>query len=440
MRKERILVMGDKNTEITEIFVDYFKNSETPTSDYKLGVELEHFIVDEKTLKAVSYYENDGIEDILEELNKFDWTPVKENGHIIGLNKDDMKITLEPGGQIEISLVPEKNLDKIQNTYQKFINQIIPVLKDKNRLLVALGYQPVNSIKDIPLIPKKRYDYMYDYFKDQGEYSHNMMKATASIHVNIDFSNEIDYIKKYRVAYFLSPIIYFIFDNSPFFEGKPAYNKSVRSMIWEGCDTGRRDLYNTVFSGNFGYNEYAKYLLSVPPVLLLKNNNLQYTEDKILKDLINPDRMTEKEIEYVLSMVFPDVRTKNYLEIRMGDSLPYPESLGYVVFWKGLMYLEDNLNRLNNQIQTLDLNSIKNMKKEIMNKGYEADIFGCSLRQYVTKLFQMAEKGLNKNEIKYLNHVREILNKNQNPKRKILEDLKSSDKKSVLKWSFINKI
>ncbi|MFW5976466.1 MAG: glutamate--cysteine ligase [Bacillota bacterium] len=420
-----------------DIFVDYFKKSETRESEFKLGIEIEHFIVDSEDYRAISYYENDGIEDILKELTKLSWDPVYEGNYLIGLKKDKMKITLEPGGQIEISMIPKSNIKETKAIYQEFLENIIPILEKKNRKIITMGYQPVSSKEEIPLIPKKRYEYMYNYFKNRGKYSHNMMKSTASIHVNIDYENEIDYIKKYKVASFLSPIIYYMFDNSPFFEGNIYSKKSVRGMIWEQCDVGRRSIIKNVFESNFGYKEYAKYLLSVPSILFLKDNNIEYTNNQILKELIDPDNITQKEIEYLLSMVFPDVRTKNYIEIRMGDALPFPESFGYIIFWKGLMYKRKNLNYIYNQIKDYDEKSIINFKNDILSKGKDSLIFGESLNDYILELFELAESGIKKEEIKYLEIIKKIIEKYQKPKNKISSNLEK-DRSNYLKWCTLN--
>lgn len=205
----------DYKRKIQEI-AKYFKNNEKKEEDFSIGVEFEHFIIDQETLKTISYYGIDGVEDTLMKLQAMGWKGKYERDHILGLEKEDMTITLEPGSQIELSIKPYKNIEDIERAYKSFLDEIVPILDAKGQTLITTGYQPESKIADIKMIPKQRYDYMFEYFKARGKYAHNMMKGTASVQVSVDYSSEEDYIKKFKVANALSPVIYAMFDNSPF--------------------------------------------------------------------------------------------------------------------------------------------------------------------------------------------------------------------------------
>ncbi|MFW6034880.1 MAG: glutamate--cysteine ligase [Halothermotrichaceae bacterium] len=406
----------------------YFKKGEKDKQQFKTGVEIEHFILEKDTLEAVSYFGPYGIEMFLQELTLKGYQPVRENEHIIGLNADDVSITLEPGGQFELSIVPEKSLASIEKKYLKHINNINKTLKKYDKVLFAAGYQPVSSINTIPLLPKQRYKYMYEYFKKRGTYAHNMMKGTASIQVNVDYSSEIDFIKKMKVASYLSPVIYNVFDNAPFFEGEEFYEQNVRSLIWNNCDTDRCGLIDGVFSEDFSYDNYADFVLSTPAIFLDNRNTLKYTGETKIKDMFDPLDITEKEVEHFVSMVFPDIRLKKYIEIRMGDSLPYPYSMSYTALWKGLLYDEDNLNSLYNRSRNYSKKEILKIRADGLNGRYKnKDIF-----EIFSELIDMARNGLDKEEKKYLNYLEDFIKKDMSPKFMILKKLENIEKRKVL--------
>src|SRR5690554_3912866 len=212
----------DRYKKQINTLVEYFSSGEVEDSEFKLGMEIEHFIVKVDSMETVPYYGIDGIEGILKDFLKNNWQGIYENKHLIALKGEYADISVEPGGQFELSLHPVKNLNEIDVIYKDFLNEISDILNKRESLLLSLGYQPVSKIENIPLLPKKRYDYMYRYFKNKGKYAHNMMKGTASIQLNIDYQSEKDFSKKMRVSNFLAPFIYYFFDNSPFFESKIA--------------------------------------------------------------------------------------------------------------------------------------------------------------------------------------------------------------------------
>lgn len=178
--------------------VNYFKNNEKPRTDFRLGVEFEHFIVDKDSLRAISYYGTNGVEETLKELLSLGWQGDYEADFLIGLHNNGTTITLEPGSQVELSIRPQATIKDIENEYLSFLKQIIPLLKEKNQILLTLGYQPETKIAEVQFIPKQRYAYMSDYLKKQGKYAHNMMKGTASMQVSVDYASEADFVKNLK--------------------------------------------------------------------------------------------------------------------------------------------------------------------------------------------------------------------------------------------------
>ncbi|MFW6015954.1 MAG: glutamate--cysteine ligase [bacterium] len=421
--------------ERKKFLVEYFRSGEVDNSKFKLGMEIEHFIVKKDTMEAVPYYGLDGIEGILKEMLKNAWQGVYDNKNIIGLQGDKADISLEPGGQFELSLHPVNSLKEIDSIYKVFLNDISDILKERNLILLNLGYQPVTNIYNIPLLPKKRYEYMYRYFEDKGKYAHNMMKGTASIQLNIDYSSEEDFAKKMRVANFLSPFVYYFFDNSPFFEGKITNDFRARSLIWDNCDNARCGFVNNVFKKDFSYSDYADYILNLPSITYMKKDRLYYSGEDRIKDIFVPGDFSKKEMEHFLSMAFPEVRLKKYIELRSGDSLPYPYNLAYIAFLKTLLYNQSNLDNLYKESLAFSEDSILKLKANINNNENDIIIKDRPIDEYMSFLLSMVEKPLEKEEKKYLIYLEEIIKDKEYLKNKTLNLYNSgSTLKEALSW------
>lgn len=383
----------------------HFKSGEKDPSDFSIGMEFEHFLLDKSTMKAISYFGDNGVENVLYDLTHKGWQPVFEQHHLIGLGKNRLTITLEPGAQLELSTPPRKRLRQTVDDYFMFLNDLIPILDTRGINLTAIGYQPVSVIADIPFLPKQRYEHMQSYLKTKGRLAHNMMKGTSSTQLSVDYSSEQDYIKKNRVINFLSPIMYCIFDNAPYFEGASHEKRSARSIIWDNCDPDRCGAPGGVFTDRFGYEAYAQYILNTPAILFKKNNTLTSTGSKKIRDIFDPETFSIDELEYLLTMVFPDSRTKTFIEIRMGDSMPYPYSIAYAALWKGLLYNAKNLNTLFTQAIECDKRFLDKVKKDIRTNGVSAMFGNKTVFEVFSELLYMAMDGLDDCEKKYLRPI-----------------------------------
>jgi len=343
---EGIKSMGKKygREAYIEKQVSFFQNyaKEKPKL---LGVELEHFLLEKESLRSYDYYEPGGQRDLLNKLSQNGWDVLlEEDGNLLGLEKNGHTITLEPGGQVEISLKPYATIKEIDEAYQNVMEDIRRQL-EQGQMIAGIGYHPVTQIDQLSLLPKKRYGMMYDYFKENGAYCHHMMKGTAATQVSIDYSDETDFIKKFRVANYLSPVIASLFDATPFFEGTQTEGRNMRARIWAETDIKRSKLIPGSLTTHFDFSEYVKYLLKLPPILLYSEGKLIYSHKETLEQALEHFPFEENELEHHLSMVFPDVRLKRFIEIRMPDSLPYPYSMGVPALIKGLFYNESLLEK-----------------------------------------------------------------------------------------------
>lgn len=358
-----------------ETQVEYFRKNSRPNGKSYLGVEFEHFLVDRESLRSYSYFEAHGQKEIVEGLLKKNngWKLIsEEDGYPLGLEKDGSTITFEPGGQMEISLKTFERIQDVQAAYQEIIDDIYTQLMP-SQMLVTIGYHPKTKIEELPILPKKRYGMMFEYFKTHGAKSHNMMKGTSSTQVSIDYINEEDFIKKYRVAHFLAPVLADIFDSTPVFEGEIYAKENARVAIWAETDPPRSKLVPGTLSTKFDFKSYAVYLLDVAPIFISKDGKEIFTREATLRELLKEYTFTEKELEHIMSMVFPDVRLKKFIEIRMADALPYPYGLAVVAIIKGIFYNSTILEEFYKKALLFDDSWVIEQNKALINNPQKVD-------------------------------------------------------------------
>ena len=420
------------NNKQAEKFVNFFNNNNTSPSDFKIGAEFEHFVVKKDSLETVSYYEKNGIKNILKELEEAGWEGIYERENIIGANKDETYLSLEPGGQLELSLEPVKKVKELEKDYLNKINQIIEICDRYNYYLTPLGYHPKSKISDISWLPKKRYKLMSAYFAENGgEYAHNMMKGTASLQVAIDYSSEKDFIKKIRVAYILAPLLSYLFDNSPFFEDEIYKGNMLRTKIWNNCDDDRCGLLPDLFSTNFGFKRYAEYILNNSPIFILDENGNIKPWEKPLKEIMEPEKWNLEQIKHALSMVFPDVRAREFIEIRMVDSLNYPLNFAYITLIKNIFYREEILDYILDYFSNYDQTELIQLNREIIKKGGNTVVSGKKVYDFLKLLLNKILKLADSDEKICLLSVLNLIKNKINPANKFLNCYKGDRKKIV---------
>lgn len=236
--------------------VDFIKAGEKDEKNFRLGFEIEHFVVNKDTLESQSFYGHDGVGEILEDLASLGYKKADETG--MAFSDGSVDISIEPAGQFELALRAKASVGELFEVYKTHMERLVPIFERRGLLLVALGYHPKSKIDEIKIIPKTRYDFMYKYFeKYGGEFAHNMMKGTSSMQLAVDFKNEEDFKKKYFLASALSPFLYSVFDNSLIFEGEIYIDRNLRQTIWEYTDRDRTGLYDFAFDSDLSYKKYA---------------------------------------------------------------------------------------------------------------------------------------------------------------------------------------
>lgn len=389
--------------EQISVIVKYLSKQEKNGAGLLIGAEFEYFVVDKTNFQSVSFYGETGVESALKKLLSKGYEPIYEAQYVVGLIKDNSTITLEPGCQLEISLKPAGKIYDLEQEYKKIILDVITVLAENNQALLAAGYRFIDKIDDIKIIPKKRYHHMYEYFKSCGCYAHNMMKQTASMQVTVDYSSENDFRDKLRILNTLSPIFYAFFDNAPLYESKIYPHNGIRAQIWDNCDDKRCGIISNTITDNYSYEDYAKYILNQEIIF----NGTESMGNTKFSTIFNPDDLDL--LEHGFSMVFPDVRIRKYIEIRMIDALPYPLNFSVIALFKGLLYNEDNLNQLIDFISTITLDDVLIAKKNIKALGVNTKLNNLTSHEIVKYLTDLAATGLNTDERKYLHPLYDLL-------------------------------
>jgi glutamate--cysteine ligase len=336
---------------------------------------------------------------------------------LLGVEKDYHTITLEPGGQVEISLHVAKTIGEIDKAYQSVLGEIKSLLVE-DQALVSIGYHPKTKIEELPLLPKARYKMMYDYFADRGLYCYNMMKGTAATQVSIDYHEEADFITKFRVANFLSPFIARIFDATPIFEGEIYEGDNCRIMVWENTDIERSKLIKGSLDKTFNFDDYADFLLRVPPILVQIKGETVFTKGEKLVDLLERFDFNESDYEHLTSMVFPDVRVKKFIEIRMPDALPYPYNMAVPALIKGIFYNQANLNKyyeLSKSFSDEDIKTLNSQLTKVIAFNYKT----IEMTTFVLALLDDATAALEASEASYLMPMKALILKDGSMARKL---------------------
>lgn len=381
--------------EKLEKIINYIKKGEIPEQDYKLGIEMEHFTIDKNSLNSLDYYGDMGVGDTLKRLSDKGFeVSADHDGDILALKKDEYEITIEPAGQLEISIDGKTKVSEVKEAYDRIMKEITKVYIEKNQYLVALGYHPKSKIDDLKIIPKDRYKFMSQYFREfGGPMALNMMKGTASVQAAIDFSSEEDFRRKFFLANALSAFLYTAFDNSYIFEGEPYKERNLRQKIWEYCDSMRTGVYDLAFDKDLSYKKYADKILNTDVIFINEDGKDVYKADTKIKEIIDKDSSDEM-ISHALSIVFPDVRLKKYIEIRMPDAVPAPYNFAFLAFIKGMFYNKENLNYLEDALSGMNYQNYKALRDESYKEGLSAKYEDKTIAEWMLEFIAKAEEAL----------------------------------------------
>jgi glutamate--cysteine ligase len=326
----------------------FFHSAAKPRDRWRVGTEYEKVGINRTTAKAIPYFGRGGVEYILKELSeRFDWQPEEQDGHIIALARDNAQITLEPGGQIELSGEPCESIHCTHAEFTQHIRELLEVTEPLDVVFLGLGMQPVSRLEEIEWVPKKRYRIMAPYMPKVGRLGQRMMKQTATVQANIDYSDEKDAMAKFRTGMGLTPIIIAMFANSPICEGQLTGYRSFREHIWTDTDKSRSGLLKFAFLPEVSFAHYVDYALDVPMYFIVRHHDYLdmtgVTFRQFLEHGHKGERATIEDWNDHLTTLFPETRIKRYMEVRSADSQPPELMPALPALIKGVFYDADCL-------------------------------------------------------------------------------------------------
>ena len=332
--------------ERREQLAEYIAAGEKPAADWRIGTEHEKFGYTRDDLLPLPYDGPRSIKAMLEGLrDRFGWTPIEEAGNIIGLARNGANVSLEPGGQLELSGAPVETIHHTCEEVHQHLREVKAVADTMDAGFIGLGAAPVWRQDQMPMMPKGRYRLMTDYMGRVGTLGTQMMYRTCTVQVNLDFGSEADMVKKLRVALALQPVATALFANSPFLDGKPNGMKSWRSHIWQNLDDARTGLLPFVFEDGFGYERWVDYVLDVPMYFVYRDGRYINALGQSFRDFLDGrlpalpgERPTLSDWADHLTTVFPEARVKKFIEMRGADGGPWARLCALPALWVGLLY------------------------------------------------------------------------------------------------------
>jgi len=383
--------------------VAYMASGSRPKEDWRLGTEHEKFGYTLNDLRPLPYAGERGIETILTELaDQFDWQPVTEEGRVIALLDDTgASITLEPGGQLELSGALLDSIHQTCSEVNTHLKQVRAVSEPLGIAFLGMGFQPKWRREDMEWMPKARYRIMRDYMQKVGTSGLDMMTRTCTVQVNLDFGSEADMVHKFRTSLALQPIATALFANSPFTDGKPNGFVSYRSHVWEDTDPDRTGMLPFVFFGDMGFEKYTEYMLDVPMYFVYRDGRYIDTSGQSFRDFLRgrlpslPGELpTLKDWEDHLTTAFPEVRLKRFLEMRGADGGPWARLCALPALWAGLLYHQPSLDAAWDIARDWSMEERLKLRADVPRLGLKATVRNRSVQSIALEIIELARIGL----------------------------------------------
>jgi len=394
------------NSLTKDILISKFSNGCKSRENWKIGTEHEKFGFKKKNLRPITF---DDIQKIFSDLsNNYGWEKVIENNNTIELRKNSSSITLEPGGQIELSGAPLKNLFQTCAEVNQHHDELNEVCKQYEIEFMGMGVLPKWNLSDLKIMPKKRYEIMQNYMSKVGENGLDMMMRTTTIQANFDFSSEQDMIKKFRVCQSIQPLIIALYANSPFIGGKLTKYLSFRSHIWTKTDKDRCGVLKFIYEKNFSFEKYVDYLLDIPMYFIIRNNNYINMSGLTFRDYLDgKTKVIEKHEPQIedwdlhITTVFPEVRLKSFIELRGADGGPWSRVCALPAFWTGLLYDEISLDKVYRLIKPWSFEEIETFYRNVRISGIKTVTpDGEDLIDFTKTIIELSTEGLRNRNIK----------------------------------------
>ncbi|MEM9434312.1 MAG: glutamate--cysteine ligase [Pseudomonadota bacterium] len=380
----------------------YMADGCKPREDWRIGTEHEKFGYCQDTHLPLPYSGERSIEAILSGLrDAFGWSPLEEGGHLIGLTKEGANISLEPGGQLELSGAPLETIHETCDEVNAHLGEVQSVAEKIGAKFIGLGAAPEWTHEQMPLMPKGRYKLMDAYMGTVGTHGTQMMRRTCTVQVNLDFSSEADMVKKMRVALALQPVATALFANSPFFEGKVNGHKSWRSRVWRGLDASRTGMLPFVFEDGFGFERWVDYVLDVPMYFVYRDGQYVDALGQSFRDFLAGklpalpgETPTLSDWADHMTTVFPEARVKKFIEMRGADGGPWRRLCALPAFWVGLTYDQSALDAAWDMVRGWDVEMREDLRVAASEAGLDAQVKGVKMIDLAKEAVDISHHGL----------------------------------------------
>ena len=386
--------------ESTRQLAEWFAAGSKPRTAWTIGTEHEKFGFRRDTL-APPPYAPDGIEAMLHGIMARGWAPIRDGAHVIGLTRDNASVSLEPGGQFELSGAPVATLHETREELAAHIRDVHEVGGPLGLGFAPLGFHPLATREAMPWMPKSRYAIMRRYMPTRGTLGLDMMLRTCTVQVNLDFGDEADMAEKLRVSLALQPLATALFANSPFYEGKPSGRLSGRGHVWTDTDPDRTGIPACVFEPGFGFERFVEFVLDVPMYFVAREGKLIDAAGASFRDFmagrlaaLPGERATMGDWADHVTTVFTDVRLKRFLEMRGADAGSPAMMVAKSAFWVGLIYDDAAQKAAAAMVRDWSLADIRTLRADAPIHGLRARIRGHSLQDIAKNTLAIARDGL----------------------------------------------
>ncbi len=380
---------------------EYMEGGSKPAADWRIGTEHEKFGWLTDSRLPVPYAGDRSISALFSGLERFGWTPVREGENVIGMTRGQANISLEPGGQFELSGAAVVNLHETDAETRQHLAEVTEVATPLGIRFMGIGAAPEWRHDQMPVMPKGRYRLMTDYMGRVGTHGTQMMYRTCTVQVNLDYASEADMVKKLRVSLALQPVATALFASSPFFDGRPNGHKSWRSRIWRGLDDSRTGMLPFAFQSGMGFQAYVDWVLDVPMYFVYRDGRYINALGQSFRDFLKGqlpalpgEKPTFSDWADHMTTVFPEARVKRYIEMRGADCGDVAHLSALPAFWVGLMYDPGALDAAWDLVKDFDAETREGLRVAASVSALQGEAGGVRLRDLARDAVALAQAGL----------------------------------------------
>lgn len=427
------LFITDKNQ-----LLSLYQSGIKAKSDFRIGIEQEKIGIYKDSLQSANYSGENGVLAFLKRFKNTDkWQYWPDENKILGLSDEIGMITLEPGSQLELSTVPQNNIHEIKTYFDQYTKLTSEIATEFGIRWLGYGIQPLSVYENIEQIPKERYDIMAEYLPTKATMPLVMMRETAGVQTALDYDSEQDCMNKLKIGLAISPIVTAMFANSPIRGGIDTGYKSYRALSWLNVDNDRCGLISKKIFENskndLSFQDYADVLLDMPMVFLNKHDEWHNMKGLSFRNFVKHGfeghQATVEDWNLHMSSFFPEIRLKNYLELRNCDCQRKDLILALPALWKGLLYNEAAIEATWSLVKTFKWEEVQELRNAVPKLALDAEIKNKKISYFAKELIKISMNSLDvqakeKNilsESIYLEPLKRLVDKSMTPADQILE-------------------